>query len=312
MTESQVRDDAPLLQRVLALKTLPVLATLEADDLAAIAERTHPERLPRGAVVVGAPDAPAAMHLVLAGEVDEADGAGGVHRRAAPWVAGGLEALAAQAPGRVVAATDVETLALDAAALWELLAESFDLVLACLASVARATCAIRRRLVPSGGYPPPAAVSVASAPTGLVAQIAAMHRDGPLAGAPIHALGLLATEATLLRAEGGRRLWSTGDDADRVLVVLAGRVRATSPEGHAFEQGASSIVGSDAALAGDPRWYDLTTTGPCVLLDLPAERLVDVLEDDWPMAMHVLRSAAGTLASVRARDAAVARQETSP
>jgi CRP-like cAMP-binding protein len=293
-------DDAPTVQRVLALKTFPVLAELEADDLAAIAERMRGGRLSRGSVLTNGPDAPTAIHLVLDGDVDECGDDGQVRRHRAPRIVGGLEALSGRARRTVVAATDVETLTLDAdAALWEVLEESFDLTLACLAEIARATCVVRRRLLPSGGYAAPDAASIPERPLDPASQIAAMRRAGPLAGAPIHALGLLVHEGALVRADGDRRIWSIGDDADRVLAVLAGRLRASSPEGHAFDFGAGAIVGADTALAGEPRWFDLVATGRVTFLDLPTERLLDVLEDDWPMAAHVLRVEARELVTLR-------------
>jgi CRP-like cAMP-binding protein len=293
-------DDAPTVQRVLALKTFPVLAELEADDLAAIAQRARSDRLSRGTVLTNGSDTPATVHLVLDGEVDERGDDGEVRRHAAPRIVGGLEALSGRTRHTIVAATDVETLSLDAGAtLWELLEESFDLTLACLAEMAHATCVVRRRLLPSGGYAAPDEAPSGEPPLEAAAQIAALHRAGPLAGAPIHALGLLVHEGEFVRPEAGRRLWSIGDDADRVLVVLAGRLHASSPDGHAFDFGAGAIVGSDTALAGEPRWFDLAAPEPAAFLDLPTERLLDVLEDDWPMAAHVVRVVARELAMLR-------------
>jgi CRP-like cAMP-binding protein len=252
-------------------------------------------------VLTNGPDAPTAIHLVLDGDVDECGADGQVRRHQAPRIVGGLEALSGRTRRTVVAATDIETLTLlDAGpALWELLEESFDLTLACLAEIAHATCVVRRRLLPSGGYSAPDTNSIDERPLEPAAQIAAMHSAGPLAGAPIHALGLLVHEGTLVHADGDRRIWSIGDDADRVLAVLAGRLRASSPEGHAFDFGAGAIVGADTALAGEPRWFDLVATGRVTFLDLPTERLLDVLEDDWPMAAHVLRVVARELVTLR-------------
>jgi CRP-like cAMP-binding protein len=298
-------EDAPTVERVLALKTFSVLAALEADDLAAIAERVRRDRLPCGALLTNDGGAPDAVHLVLEGEVDELGADGRARRRRAPCIVGGLEALAGRTQHSIVAATDVETLSLGAVApLWELLEESFDLTLACLANLARATCTIRRRVVPSGGYALPEAdpspdVS-GEPPRALAEQIVAMRRTGPLAGAPIHALGLLSHEGTLVRTDSEKLIWSIGEDADRVLVVLAGHARGTTPDGHAFVLSPGAIVGADTALAGEPRWFDLTATGPLSFLDLPVERLLDVLEDDWPMAAHVLRAVARELLRLRA------------
>jgi hypothetical protein len=63
-------EDAPTVERVLALKTFSVLAALEADDLAAIAERVRRDRLPCGALLTNDGGAPDAVHLVIEGEVD--------------------------------------------------------------------------------------------------------------------------------------------------------------------------------------------------------------------------------------------------
>lgn len=308
MTGGPAGAGASTVERVLVLKTVPVLADLEADDIAAIAERVRAERLARGTVLVGSEDTRGIVRLVVDGEVDEHGGGSGPRRRRAPYVTGCVEVLAGRAAAPVVAATDIETLCLDdGAALWALLEESFDLTIGCLARLARASAAVRRRLIPSGGHAAPGDMTPVPEPEALVAKIAAMRRGGPLAGAPIHALGILAREGTLVRAGVERRLWSAGDDAESVVVVLAGRLRGASPAGHAFEHGPGAIVGADAALAGEPRWYDCTASRPAVLLDLPVERLVDVLEDDWRMAAHVLRTMARALAMLRVRDAAMRR-----
>jgi CRP-like cAMP-binding protein len=82
-------------------------------------------------------------------------------------------------------------------------------------------------------------------------------------------------------------------------MALYEKYRGSSPDGHAFDFGPGAIVGSDTALAGEPRWFDLAATGPAAFLDLPTERLLDVLEDDWPMAAHVLRVVARELAMLR-------------
>jgi len=302
VTDRRHTDDAPTVQRVLALKTFPVLAALEADDLAAIADRVRSDRLPCGAVLTHGDTAPVAVHLVVEGEVDESGADGTSRRRRAPCIVAGLEALAGRTPRPVVAVTEVEVLSLGAdAPLWELLEESFDLTLACLANLARAICLIRRRVVPSGGYAPPAgdANVLGEPPLALAEQIAAMRRTGPLAGAPIHALGLLAHEGTLVRADAGKRVWSIGEDADRVVIILAGHTRGTTPDGHAFAHGPGAIVGAGTAFAAEPCWFDLAAAGPLTFLALPTERLLDVLEDDWPMAAHVLRAVARELLHLR-------------
>jgi CRP-like cAMP-binding protein len=293
-------DDAPI-TRLLVIKALPLFADVEADELAIIAEHAQVRSFGSGETVFGGPEVPVdAIHLILEGRITE-------HRNGRPFrtygpqrVLGGVDALART--GRAVHAVadeDTRTLAIERAALREILEDNFGILVAALQGVAAAILRLRTAL-PSAGFE--GAGGDDDAPPfvdSLAARLTLLRENTWLGRAGVRTLGQLVREAEVTTVAGDTRLWTAGDGAEHALVVLRGAVACTPADRRAFRVGSGTILGLDEALALDARWCDAATTGDATLLALTRTALLDALEDDADSAVEVLAAMASVASGLR-------------
>lgn len=294
-------DDSPPISRLLVIKALPLFTDVAADELAVIAEHAQQRSYAGGETIFGGPDAPVdAIHLILDGRITE-------HRQGRPFrtygaqrVLGGVDALAHSGHTvHAVADEDTRTLAIDRAALRDILEDNFGILAAALQGVAAAILRLRRAL-PSSGFP--AAPDVARTPQfadDLVERLTVLRRDTWLGHAGVRTLGQLAREADVATAAAGTRLWAADDLAEYGVLVLRGAIACTPAGGEPFHAGAGSIVGLEDALALESRWCAATAVGETTLLTLERAALVDALEDDTDSAVEVLGAMAGVASGLR-------------
>jgi CRP-like cAMP-binding protein len=294
-------DAASTIERMLAIKAMPLLGDVHPDELAVIAEHARFRTFRRGETLYSGAQAPvSAIHLVVDGRVTE-------HRGGRPFVThgphrvlGGEDALALAASDVVaVADEDTRTLAIDRDRLRDVLEDNFGVLSAALQGVAAATLRLRRRIVPSAGWsaPPPLARARAPMTDDLGARVAFLWRETWLGSSRIRTLGQLATEAAPVGLREGETLWATGDDAEDMLVVIDGRVRCATDDGRQrFDAGRGAVLGLEEALAMEARWYGAVVQAPGSGLRITRAALIDVLEDDPDSALELL-AACATLAS---------------
>ena len=92
-----------------------------------------------------------------------------------------------------------------------------------------------------------------------------------------------------VRKPAGSRLWSTGEPADEVLLILSGIVNGTVADGgQRFRLGAGDAVGALDAIASVSRWYDASVEDDLVALRVDVESMFDVFEENADMAIDFL------------------------
>jgi hypothetical protein len=119
----------------------------------------------------------------------------------------------------------------------------------------------------------------------LVERIFFMRNSTPFRRASINALAELSRGFTEVRTEPGTTLWTAGDPAGWVSLVVSGEVTCTTPGGVPQQLGPGTPLGSLEATAERPRWYTAVTRTPVTALNGPISGLIDVFEDNFGMAM---------------------------
>lgn len=292
---SRAEDTAGTIERMLAIKALPLFADVHPDELAIVAEHAQVRTFRRGETLVPS------IHLVLEGRLTEHRGGQPFRTHGPQQVVGGIDALAlTPADVTVVADEDTTTLAIERADLRDILEDNFGVLSATLQGVAAAVLRLRRRLVPSAGFAE-RGVPDREAPAPLDelgARIVFLRALPWLGQGSIETLGQIAREATLVSLADGEPLWRERDPADHVMLVVGGVVVcATADDRQRFEGAPRAILGLEEALAIEPRWYGAVARGSVSLLRITQAAIVDALEDDPDTALYAL----GSLASVASR-----------
>jgi CRP-like cAMP-binding protein len=302
-----VEDGASAVERLLAIKTLPLFADLHADDLAVLAERARVYGFQPGETLFSSASGPlSSIHLVLEGRVTE-------HRDGQPFrshgvrqVLGGVDVLA-DTGAEVIAIADepTRTVAIDRDDLRDILEDNFAILSVALQGAAAATLRLRRRLLPSAGFPEPVAAGCtepdAASLHDLGARIAFLRRTS-LQRARIRTLGQLARDAELRQVRTGTTLWVAGHSADHTLVVVRGVVECATADGvQRFALGPETVVGLEDTLALAPRWFTARAHGEVTLLQLSGAAIIDALEDDSDLALDALAALAAVASALRDR-----------
>ncbi|MGM0576660.1 MAG: Crp/Fnr family transcriptional regulator [Myxococcota bacterium] len=289
MSDSTLLDRA---ERMLYLRTVPVIGTLPAAELATVAEATRDRFFRRGEILLR-PDARVhAAYMVVEGRVDVLRD-GHLIRRVGPRGVVGDLAMLSRAEEHLEWRAERDTLALElkGAMLLELFEEHFAIFTHVLARLAgRAVDLLREGAGPLRFPETPFDSGAVSTHDGLdlVERILVVRRL-PAIAFPVDVLVDLATHLEEVRFEEGDVLWEAGDGADDALIIADGALRGEQPgrrRAIAWEPG--SIMGILEALAGRPRWYTARATKRGMGLRASRETLVDVFEDDVALAREVV------------------------
>lgn len=278
-------------QRVLLLKRGRFTGNLPASDLALVVEYLRERTYAAGEVLLteGAP-VPAA-HFIADGTVLLRRGGRDVARAEAGTELGGLEMLArTESALSAVAETEVRCLELTSESNAEMLDDHFGIFHRVLQQNCRQIIALTRRIPDATStLPPPRVAPPPAREMDLVERIFFLRQAPPFARSSINALAELSRAMTEVRFEPGTVLWSEGYSARGVFLVVSGRVAARSPRfGFEMQVGAGQPLGILEAFAQVPRWYEATIVEPTVALSGDVETFVDVLEDNFEMAMDYL------------------------
>ena len=289
---------------MLAIKTLPLLADLHADELATIAAHARFCTFARGETLFSGADAPVAgIHLVLEGRVVEHRGGRPFREHGPQRVVGGIDALAhASADVMAVAAEDTRTLTIDRADLRDVLEDNFGVLSVTLQGVAAATLRLRRKLPPAAGFVAQGEAPLSGSLDELGGRIEFLHRHTWLRHAGVRTLGQIAREAELVSVADGEPIWVEGEPAGHGAVVVTGTVACvTADRRQRFDVGPGTLVGLEEALAMDVRWCEATAHEPVAFLRISRATFVDVLEDDPDTALAVLAAFASVASALRDR-----------
>jgi CRP-like cAMP-binding protein len=271
------------------LRRVRVIAGLPAHLLSVLAESTRERVFRRGSVLLREGEPVEAIHYVVEGRVRVAFKGRALGSVGTAAAIGSLGAIVRDDQGiEAVAETDVVTLEQDLDTVFEILEDHFPI----LRHVLQGLC---RQLIGSvvNGPVEPASIpklewSPPAAHLDLVDRILILRRAPPFTRSSLNALAELARAMFDVRFEPGVTLWQVGEPARNILLVVAGAVSCT-PAGRAnFRTGEGWPLGALEALAGTSRWYEAVTETPVVALSGDVETFLDVLEDNFGMAMDYL------------------------
>jgi len=198
-------------------------------------------------------------------------------------------------------------LVLRMADLFEMMEDYFELMHGALRNVAAE--AIRwRNALPDGGFLPHApaeCVECGKGPLGLVERIFHLRRTIGLERSYIDELAELARAAREIRVPRASPLWSIGERADHLLIVVSGNVTGRTRTGGVFHFGPGDILGNLDTISGEPRWFDARVDGESDLvgLTIDSEAIVDVWEDHPDLGFAFLRMLSRLVLELRVRAA---------
>jgi Cyclic nucleotide-binding domain len=272
------------LDLVLRLRRIPPFREPPLESLHALALSARVERLAPGQPLARAGEPWSGLYLVLDGEL-EGPGvrdAGNPTERAE--FLGALALLSGQPLScPVVARGPVQLLRVPADALFALLEEDFGALLEVIRSL---TQQLLDAPITFGGLPPRAPQR--APPLDLVERMLLMWRSFRLEHVSTTALADLARSASQSVADGTRPLWSTGDAATEMVLVVDGAIELRPPAAPALWAGPQAVLGGYDFFAGAPRRYDTIPTAGTVLLHLPGAQLLGILEDHFDIAVALL------------------------
>lgn len=273
------------LHRMLQLRRFPLLATIDLDELATIAENLVETTIPAGTPIATSGERLRGVHLILDGHITSAT-------RSQTWPAhhvfGALEVLANRAvTTSAIAATDVRTLELSATDVGEVLEDNFGVLLATLRELAS-------RLLDTAPSPACRCCVATTAPLGLVERLILLRQQLPFASARLQALATLAHASEEVRWPAGTIIARAGEPASGGLVIVDGAARALHSD-HVQYLEAGSAIGHLETLAGAAYRATIETTQPVRALRSGASAIFDVLEDHTDVALAMTATFAGAL-----------------
>jgi CRP-like cAMP-binding protein len=109
----------------------------------------------------------------------------------------------------------------------------------------------------------------------------------------------------------GERLWSEGEAARHIVLVVDGRASCTSRGGFRLAAGPGASLGALESVAGRARWYDAEAETPLTGLSSEIEVLFDVFEDNLEMALGFLTAMSQWLLAITTRLAEAGPDELS-
>jgi CRP-like cAMP-binding protein len=301
-------------ERILHLKQLPIIGTLPPSDLALVTERMRERFFPRGEWLLREGEPARAFYAVLEGNLHVSREGRTIGHTRPGGVVGGFAILGRDPRGLSVRA-EADTLALEveADAVVEILEDNFGIMHHVLREVSRQLIGLLSRLEnPWAGVAPPPHPSMECArELDFVERIFFMRKLVPFRRASINALAEVSRGLTEVRMEPGTTLWKAGDPAGWVSMVVSGEVTTTNAAGIPHHLGPGAPLGSLEAIAESPRWYTAVTRTRVTALNGPTETFIDILEDNFEMAMDytafMARWLMDTFERARYGDAALAK-----
>ena len=284
------------MERLLHLRTLPILGTLAPEDLGLVADQTRTRVFEKGAVLLRPGEPIAAVHVIVEGRVRLKRGEQILGLATPGAGVGGLGFLARDPNGvEAVAEDEVVALELEGDTLDEILEDRFPILQHVLRETSKGLidlwhrapreCLAAQTRMSAPGF---------ESPLDLVQRMLFLRDSLPFIRASVSALADLARNLVELRFEPGTVLWRRGEPARQVQLLVDGRVACSAPiEGFCLEPRPGFPLGGLDAVAGTPRWYDAVCEGPVVTLSGDIETLFDLFEDNSDVAMAYLAQLAG-------------------
>jgi CRP-like cAMP-binding protein len=296
-----------LTERMLRLRAVPTLRTLSAPELAQLAGALRAVVFRRDEVLLSEDEPPRSFFLITSGTVAMRRRDKLIGRVRGPGAVGFVAFLARNAGGTAaVAESFVEALEVQADAMEEIFEDHFPVLLGTMRFVAERVLAENRAADPAPYVAPVTAYDamIGERPLDIVERIFLLRRMRVFAEANVNSLAGIARAMTEERHGAGERLWKAGDRADHTYFVVKGMLRLTWNDGRSVQKvGPGYVLGGMESLVEAPRWNDLVTDEPAVVLRGKRASLIDLFEDDYELALRFLAMVAGLLVAAWDRKA---------
>jgi len=281
-----------LRERLLYLRTLPLLGSMPSSELAILAEYARERFFRKGETLLHEGVPAHAIYLIVEGRVQVAR-RGKAFRLFGPRDAVGVFALLARTDDGVQATAVADTLVLEIHrdALLDAFEDHFSMTHHVLRETSRLLLDERGQIPGEIRLPETwdDSITCPARPLDLVERIVLLRRSLPFASSSIVALAAIARRSKLMRLEPKVVLWEEGDSAGTALMTICGSLEGSSKSGEQhYRFGPGSTLGALDGLAGLPRAYRAVTETEVVALQLRTEDLLDVLEDHVDAAMGLL------------------------
>ncbi len=292
-----------LTERLLRLRGVPVFPMLTAAELAPLAAAMRSATFERGEKLLREDEPPRSFYLLISGSVTMRRRGRTIRTIAAPGGVGFLSLLARTSGGtEAVAESRTEAFEVRADAMAELFDDHFPVLLAAMRWITEQL--IDENLVTDPPpYNPPADdyhERIGDRELGIVERIFLVRRTIGFKNANVNSVVRLARTMNEARLSAGETIWRPGDRSGGTVFIVKGKMdlswehpatrkRVTQVVGPGY------IVGGGESLTMRPRWNELVTTEPAVVLHGSREGLIDVLEDDLEIALQFLSMMAGFL-----------------
>ena len=285
------------MERLLHLRTLPILGTLSPEDMGLVAEQARTRVFQEGDRLLRRGEPIAAVHIIIDGRVLLQRGEQVLGHATPGAGVGGLGYLARDPDGvEAVAQTEVVALELDGDTLDEILEDRFPILQHVLRETSRGLidlwhdapreCLAAQAPMRARGF---------RSPLDLVQRMLFLRDSLPFIRSSASALADLARNLVELRFEPGTVLWRRGEPGRQVQLLVDGQVACSAPiEGFSLQPRPGFPLGGLDAVAGTARWYDAVCETPVVTLSGDVEILFDLFEDNADVAMAYLAQLART------------------
>lgn len=314
-----MRDDSRRLrsnvERVLALRTFPGLASVDPAHLSVLADIAVERIVPAGTTLIAPGQPTKTMHLIRRGLVTALHDGTPVRQFGPGDVVGAIAALSPHPTTQhIIAEAETRTFELERRALLDVLEDSFSLLYATLSGILRSVLQARLAIPENAGYSELTPEERPHSDLTLVERVLFVRRLATYGHARVEALAELSREMRVVKFSPGSVLWEAGEAAPYALLLWSGIVHCTTASEQSFRFGPDSVVGGIDSIAGQPRWFRAVAETPVLALRSDSAHLFDVLEDHPDMGLDMLRAAARILAELNERvghEAAIRRRSPS-
>ena len=294
-------------ERILRLRSVPTLSGLPGSELTQLAASLRPVAFRKGEVLLREDEPPRSFFLIGSGTVT-------LHRKGkrfgtvrGPGGVGFMSFLARNAGGTsAVAENFVEALEVRADAMGEIFEDHFPVLLNTIRGVAQRLIA-ENKITPPPPYVPPVVsfdAAIGDSPLGIVERIFLLRRMRAFTEANVNSLATLARKMVELRLPAGEALWKPGERADHSYFVVKGMLHLTWNDGKSVQEiGPGYVVGGAESLTSLPRWNELVTAEPAIVLRGTRDGLIDLFEDDHELGLKFLSMLATLLVTMWDRKA---------
>jgi CRP-like cAMP-binding protein len=287
-----------LVERIIALRSLPGAAGLEPGVLASIGAAAEPRRFKAGSLISRRARPLSRAIVPVEGRIVVREPER-VRTVEPPSVIGLTHVLARDSAGvDCEALTDCVVLQIEIDDLEDAFEDFPPLLLGVVREFAVRSLAAVDPLTAFENCGAPPIAPAPARPLDLVERIMLLHAITGFGGGTIDAIAELARAAREIRPHEGDVLWREGDEATFMLAVLCGSVAGKGARVASFLAPGCSLVGDLSCFAREARGFTAIAGPNLVALALDRDALLDVWEDHAPAALEFIASLAQRLLRV--------------